>query len=56
MSFHWGDLYNPLTNVNDVTNPAFDPDSKQPERKFCAVRLRRVSAHNADGRQRAPAG
>ena len=27
------------TNANYVTNSAFDPVSKQPELKFCAVRI-----------------
>ncbi len=37
--FHWGDLFHAETNVNYVTNPAFDQVSKQPELKFCAVRI-----------------
>ena len=37
--FHWGDLFHAETNANYVTNPAFDPVSKQPELKFCAVRI-----------------
>ncbi len=37
--FHWGDLFDSETNANYVTNPAFDPVSKQPELKFCAVRI-----------------
>lgn len=41
MPFHWGELYHPETNVNRVTNPAMDPVSKQPELKFCAVRIER---------------
>ena len=39
MPFHWGESFNESTNVNHVTNPAFDPTSKQPELKYCAVRL-----------------
>ena len=39
MPFHWGDLHSPDTNVNTATNPAFDPRSKQPELKYCAVRI-----------------
>jgi ferredoxin-nitrate reductase len=39
MPFHWGDLYQDDTNPNTVTNPAADPESKQPELKACAVRL-----------------
>lgn len=41
MPFHWGELFHPETNVNRVTNPAFDPISEQPELKFCAVRIQR---------------
>ena len=37
--FHWGDLFHSETNVNYVTNSASDPVSKQPELKFCAVRI-----------------
>ena len=37
--FHWGDLFHLETNVNYVTNSAFDPVSKQPELKFCVVRI-----------------
>ena len=37
--FHWGDLFHAETNVNYVTNSAFDPVSKQPELKYCAVRI-----------------
>ena len=37
--FHWGDLFHAESNVNYVTNSAFDPVSKQPELKFCAVRI-----------------
>lgn len=37
--FHWGDLFHAETNANYVTNSAFDPVSKQPELKFCAVRI-----------------
>jgi len=42
MPFHWGDLFHPETNVNYVTNPAFDPLSKQPELKFCVVRIEKA--------------
>ena len=37
--FHWGDLFHAETNANYVTNSACDPVSKQPELKFCAVRI-----------------
>lgn len=39
MPFHWGDLFEPHSNANDVTSPACDPVSKQPELKFAAVRI-----------------
>ncbi len=39
MPFHWGDLFHAETNANYVTNSAFDPVSKQPELKFCAVQI-----------------
>jgi ferredoxin-nitrate reductase len=42
MPFHWGDLYHPSTNVNYVTSAACDPESGQPELKFCAVRVERL--------------
>ncbi len=38
MPFHWGGLWGQAV-VNDATIDAFDPISKQPELKFCAVRL-----------------
>ena len=37
--FHWGDLFHAETNANNVTTSAADPVSKQPELKFCAVRI-----------------
>ena len=37
--FHWGDLFHAETNANYVTTSAADPGSKQPELKFCAVRI-----------------
>lgn len=37
--FHWGDLFHSETNANYVTTSAADPVSKQPELKFCAVRI-----------------
>jgi anaerobic selenocysteine-containing dehydrogenase len=36
MPFHWGD---PLAAANNLTNPTFDPVSKEPEFKACAVRV-----------------
>lgn len=43
--FHWGALHaSPGSGtVNDLTNPVVDPDSKQPELKFAAVRIERVA-------------
>lgn len=39
--FHWGALRHPGGPVNDLTNSAFDPVSKQPGLKLTAVRVRR---------------
>lgn len=39
MPFHWGDLFHPETNVNDLTSSATDPFSRQPELKLAAVRV-----------------
>ena len=39
MPFHWGSLWTQEAPVNQATQEAFDPISKQPELKFCAVRL-----------------
>jgi anaerobic selenocysteine-containing dehydrogenase len=44
MPFHWGDLHSPDTNVNLATNSALDPRSRQPELKFCAVRIASAAA------------
>ena len=38
MPFHWGSLRGAAV-VNQATIEAFDPVSKQPELKFCAVRV-----------------
>ncbi|MEM8737301.1 MAG: nitrate reductase [Planctomycetota bacterium] len=38
-TFHFGPSFAPGVNLNDLTNSAFDPRSKQPELKACAVRL-----------------
>ncbi len=40
--FHWGSLWSKAV-VNEATIDSFDPVSKQPELKFCAVKLRRSS-------------
>ncbi|MDP3723694.1 MAG: nitrate reductase [Candidatus Omnitrophota bacterium] len=42
MPFHWGGLRGEAV-VNETTIEAFDPLSKQPELKFCAVRLEKVT-------------
>ena len=46
MPFHWGSLRGEAV-VNQATIEAFDPLSKQPELKFCAVRIERVGTHEA---------
>lgn len=38
MPFHWGGLWGDAV-VNEATTGAYDPTSKQPELKFCAVHL-----------------
>ena len=45
MPFHWGGLWGGAV-VNQATTDAFDPLSKQPELKFCAVRLEPAAAHD----------
>ncbi len=42
MAFHWGSLFDSHSNVNVVVGSEVDPVSKQPELKFCAVRLEPV--------------
>jgi anaerobic selenocysteine-containing dehydrogenase len=39
--FHWGALWHAGGPINDLTNAAFDPISKQPGLKLTAVRVRR---------------
>ena len=41
MPFHWGGLWGEAV-VNQATIGAYDPISKQPELKFCAVRLEKA--------------
>lgn len=41
---HWNDVYGEALCINAVTSDAIDPLSQQPELKFCAVALCRVSA------------
>jgi anaerobic selenocysteine-containing dehydrogenase len=40
MPFHWGGLWGDAV-VNQATLETFDPVSKQPELKHCAIRLER---------------
>jgi ferredoxin-nitrate reductase len=40
LPFHWGDLNTARGAMNNLTNDAFDPVSKEPELKACAVRIR----------------
>jgi hypothetical protein len=37
--FHWNDNFGENLAINAVTNNAYDAISKQPETKFCAVKL-----------------
>ncbi len=39
MPFHWGDMFAPGVAANLLTNDAFDPISKEPEYKACAIRI-----------------
>ena len=41
---HWNDLFGEDLAINAATSEAVDPISKQPEFKFCAVQLVRLSA------------
>ncbi|HTJ78139.1 MAG TPA: nitrate reductase [Rariglobus sp.] len=42
--FHWNDEAGPDLAINATTSEEVDPVSKQPEFKFCAVKLTRVQA------------
>jgi len=42
MPFHWGDDYAPGGGINILTHDVYDPYSKQPEYKACAVALSKV--------------
>lgn len=42
--FHWNDIQGQDLAVNAVTSDAVDPDSLQPELKFCAVSLKAVES------------
>jgi len=42
--FHWNDIFGENLAINAATSEAVDPISKQPEFKFCAVRLSKIDA------------
>lgn len=46
--FHWNDEHGDHLTVNALTNDAVDPDSLQPEFKFCAVALRPLPVATPD--------
>jgi anaerobic selenocysteine-containing dehydrogenase len=39
---HWGEAWSAMTAVNLLTHGAYDPVSKEPELKHCAVRVSKV--------------
>jgi sulfite reductase (NADPH) flavoprotein alpha-component len=41
--FHWNDLFGENLAINVATSEAVDPISKQPEFKFCAVKVAKVA-------------
>ena len=41
--FHWNDIFGENLAINAATSEAVDPISKQPEFKFCAVRLAKAA-------------
>jgi ferredoxin-nitrate reductase len=41
--FHWGDLWGEGQAGNYLTNAALDPQTKQPELKYCAVAVERAT-------------
>jgi ferredoxin-nitrate reductase len=49
--FHWGDLFGEGNALNYLTVPAFGPVEKQPELKFCAANLLKVSPEEHDTRR-----
>ena len=49
LPFHWGSLRGAAV-VNHVTLEAFDPLSKQPELKFCAVRVEKAGTDDPSTR------
>jgi ferredoxin-nitrate reductase len=50
--FHWGDLFGEGNALNYLTVPAFGPVEKQPELKFCAVNLSKVTRPTVDESRR----
>lgn len=46
--FHWGRLKGYYKAANNLTVRARDPVSRQPELKFCAVRIRKIEPENLD--------
>jgi ferredoxin-nitrate reductase len=42
MPFHWGEMFAPGQAANRLTTEAYDPISKQPEVKACAVRITKL--------------
>jgi sulfite reductase (NADPH) flavoprotein alpha-component len=50
--FHWNDEYGAELAINAATSEAVDAVSKQPEFKFCAVRLARVAGRETKGEWR----
>ncbi|MBB3036389.1 bifunctional nitrate reductase/sulfite reductase flavoprotein subunit alpha [Hoyosella altamirensis] len=46
--FHWNDEHGEYVTVNALTSDAVDSASLQPELKFCAVSLRRISEAGQD--------
>ena len=54
-TFHWNDVFGEELAINAVTNNAVDPVSLQPEFKFCAVVLARVSSAPTLGNSKAVA-
>ena len=51
--FHWGETWSPDTAVNLLTVADYDPISKEPELKHCAVRVTRADAVPEDEGQAA---
>jgi anaerobic selenocysteine-containing dehydrogenase len=41
--FHWNDLFGENLTINEATSEAVDPISKQPEFKFCAVKVVKIA-------------